>query len=1217
MKTAAPLDLQHVALHGVTLIEASAGTGKTYTLAALYMRLLLESELRVDQILVVTYTRAATAELRVRIRKRIVQAIEALDSGASDDAELRKLVEEARHKGQTTRRRVRLSDALRSFDEAAIFTIHGFCQRVLKRHAFESGAPFEVELGEDQRLLLEEIVCDFWAARLARASETLVRALARHRLDIASSVRFLQRTLPNPQLAIEPAGGEPDTEQLEQVYRDARARAASLWAAERDAIIRALLQPGLHKAIFSEKKLRETYLPLCECLATCDVFDLPNAFSDLTPERLADRTNKGYTTPRHAFFEDCADLHQAADTLREAFDQQVYQFSHELLAYARCELARRAEAQGRMGFEDLLLRVYDALRGEHGPALIEVVREQYRAALIDEFQDTDPVQLEVFRRIYAGASEQLPLFLIGDPKQAIYAFRGADIFAYLSAARRTVDRVYSLAINRRSDPSLVRAVQAIFARAAQPFVFSDIAYHHVSAAPQAVDQLAGPALELLFVPRGKEPSAQLGKLEIESIPARIAAEITQLLGASSAAELDGRPIEPRHIAVLCRTNAQALAVQAALREVRVPAVLDGDASVFDSPMAEELGRWLWAMVEPADSARVRAALATRGLAVSADTLLELDRDQHAWDEYVARFQELQQLWQTRGFMRALHALCDAFDVAENLLALPDGERRYTDLWHLAELLHEQALSTRKGPRALLDFYRQVRANEAEQSGMALEDVQLRLESDAHAVTLTTIHKSKGLEFPIVFCPYLWALGGRHPTDKRSPLFHDRSAGDRPTLLLPTRGAVPDNADRAAEREALAEHARLAYVALTRAKHRLYLVWGAFKGFHESALAYLLHQPPGRVADSLHELTAARAKNASDTELLADLSELALAAEGAVHVRPLLAADAALPYLRAPLAPRALEARVGQRAGREPQRIGSFSSLAASDPSEHSEPEALDHDALASAAASVPELAPETLERVAWDEFPAGASFGHLVHAIYEHADFSAGQLELEPVVQNALADFGRDLSWSAPLCAAVFDTLHTSLRVDGGELPSLASVSPQARLCELEFVFPVAHAHSEHAGIAPERLAQVLHAHACSDHERAYVERLRKLRFAPLRGFLRGFIDLVVEHEGRYYVLDYKSNRLGPTAADHRRDKLEPVMRRHHYPLQYLLYTLAVHRYLALRLRGYDYDRHFGGVYYLFVRGMSPKHELGSGVFYDRPRRELIGALGELLDGAA
>ncbi|HTU57477.1 MAG TPA: UvrD-helicase domain-containing protein, partial [Polyangiales bacterium] len=803
----------------------------------------------------------------------------------------------------------------------------------------------------------------------------------------------------------------------------------------------------------------------------------------------------------------------------------VHAFLRELLDYARAELQRRAEARGVMTFDDLLMRVHSAIKGPRGPRLTEVLRSSYRAALIDEFQDTDPVQLEVFRTIYAPPrvinGPRPTLFLIGDPKQAIYAFRGADIFAYLAAAQKTIDRVCTLETSYRSDPKLLSAIARVFGSAGRPFVFEDIGFREVQARPGAEAAMDGPALQVLFYERDPELTKPIAKSEAEgALPARIAAEIATLL-CSHARVKDG-PVLPGQIAVLCRTNAQAGAVQNALRELGIPAVLDGDASVFDSPMAEELGRWLWAMAEPGEGARIRAALASVGVGLSAEALLDLDRDEAAWDTWVTRFHRYQAVWQTRGFLSALHTFCDELRVAERLLRMPDGERRYTDLWHLAELLHGQEQQTHQGPHGLLYFYRRVREGSAQREGMALEDVQVRLESDAHAVTLTTIHKSKGLEYPIVFCPYLWVGSNLSQNDKAAPLFHDRAAEDSATLVLPGAKEECERALPAAELEALAEGTRLLYVALTRAKHRLYVVWGALKGFHDSALGFVLHQGPNTFDAAAARGALAGLEKHSDAQLKAVVEQLVAAEPDALALRPLVSAHGAPRYEPAEARTRTLRARRPRFPTTPQARVGSFTGLIEREPwGPLAEPEALDRDAQARDAALLEEdEAAPVAPRVPLADLPAGASFGHLVHGIYERADFELPAASaLRPLVAQCLREFGGEASWEEPLAEALFDSLSVQLSAAGGELPRLGVVPQAKRLNELEFVFPVADS-AEQGALSPQNLGDLLAKHARDADEHAYADQLARLRFSPLRGFLRGFIDLTLEHDGRYYVLD-------------------------------------------------------------------------------------------------
>jgi len=1254
VRTTQDIDIAEVPLSGTTLIEASAGTGKTYALAALYVRFLLESELSVDQILVVTYTRAATAELRVRIRRRITETLEALERGEEglmpDDVILAGIVNKARDSAQSAQQRRVLKSALDGFDEAAIFTIHGFCQRVLKRHAFESGVSFDVELTEDQPLLLEEIACDYWSKQLALASEPLVEALIARNVEVETLVRFLRRVLANPELELAPGPRSTHVGPLERNFVAARARVAELWAEHKLSVLHFLLASGLNKNSYAPSSIRGTWSDTLDAIERCSAQDFGRKalewFSNLTPSKLRAKTTKSGSVPEHAFFDACEELLRAAEALRRALDQNIVNYLHDFRDYALQELRERSEQRAVLGFEDLLSLLLQALKNERGAGLADIIRRNYRAALIDEFQDTDPIQFEVFQRIYAASNlarrEARPaLFFIGDPKQAIYAFRGADIFTYL-AATRTVDRQHTQGVNYRSDPSVLRAIEALYMRAALPFAFSEIAFWPVQPRPGARDQFEGAALEFLFISRDAAQQAKPVSSAVleKELPARIATEIAALL--NSGTRLGDKPVGPHDIAVLCRTNAQAQAVQVALRERGVPAVLDCQESVFNSEMAEELDRLMWAMVEPGTPKRVRAALATIALGVTAEELVQLDQDEQTWDGWVERFHDLQELWQTQGFVRALRKLCDDCQVTKHLLGVVDGERRYTDLWHLSELLHEAEQRTRKGPRALLDFYRGMRAGLKTSESLPREAVQLRLESDSQAVTLTTIHKSKGLEYALVYLPFLWGSAGLWRDDELMPLFHDPE-GRSPVLTLPGAAQAANKlAKDHAEREALAEGLRLLYVALTRAKHKLSVVWGRLGKVQDSALGYLLHQPPGTLAasgadvdvDTLRAATAKRISSLADAEMRADLEALAQAADSAVCVRELGAVDPRVQYKPPESASAALQKPHVDWPQRLLWRVGSFSSLvegpyirarASATPTLN---DALDRDrdARAPRTAVLEERSHTTAERVRVPlaDFPAGAAFGHWVHSIYERAEFQGEKAALEPIIAGVLTEYGAERKWLPGLRDAIYDSWHTplaaavdlSLPAANAHLPNLACLARDKYRTELEFTVPVVDpelASDDRAALRARQLAELIERHTSSDSERAYAQHVARLRFAPLRGFLRGFIDLVAEHEGRYFILDYKSNRLGDTPSDYQPAALEHTMLQHHYVLQYLLYTVAVHRYLTVRIHGYDYDQHFGGVYYLFIRGMSPSFAPGNGVYFARPARALIEALSDFL----
>ena len=1197
------LDPRTVPLLGTHLVEASAGCGKTHTITELYVRLVAERRLDVSQILVVTYTRAATAELRERIREKLRLA--------------------ARDRERDPEARERLATAVRSFDEAAIFTIHGFCQRALADNAFESGVAFESVLVPDLGPMLLELVQDFYCRELHGAPKVFVRSLGRGGPEKLLSLAYTATS--DPDLEVLPAVVNVDLEGAYDRYRHACDAARAVWQREREIIIEALAgHGGLHGGSYKPHAIRTEWPAGVDAAVSGE---RPGSFPEL--ERLgasilAKRTNKGFTPPKHAFFELCEELLEAERALADALDARRVDLEKRLVAFAREELEKRKLALGVSSYDDLLHRLRRALAGGGGGALIDRLRDRYRAALIDEFQDTDPVQYEIFRRVFRDGSGSA-LFLIGDPKQAIYAFRGADVYAYLRAARDAAAEKHTLSTSWRSDPSLLGALNAIFGRTPRPFLVEDIAFRNVAHAPGAREHLAGALegtapFELLLIPSGDERVDTTKSGEVrpgwarDNLPRHVAAEIVRLLRRGGTLR-DGpkeRPIAPGDVAVLCRTNAQAGDVQSALRELGVPAVLEGDRSVLEQEEAQWMERLLEAMANPRDALHVRAALATPVLGVNGNELDRLNQEEGAWETWLARFDRYHRIFRDVGFIQAFHKLIEGEDVMARLLARPDGERRLTNLLHLAELLHDAATRGHLGPQALVRWLEEMRRDERASGVLAAEAAQIRLESDAHAVRLTTIHRSKGLEYPIVYCPFLWDGWLLFPEEQKRVRFHDGSDGHRKKLDL---GSADRDAHLAqAERESLAENLRLLYVALTRAKHRCSVVWGRFQyGRHDNpALGYVLHaRPVAAVPDiSLDGLGPGAlgsvpnaVKGMSSDRMRADLDALVTASEGAIAVRDLSLDDA--DRLSPPAEARAsLASRAVRRVVDHSWRVSSFSGLVSSEESEaESWERVVGHDHPEADGAAVTQAEPD----IALHDFPAGPKPGLLLHEIYEHIDFAtADDAALRAQVERLVARYGYESRFVDPVCRSVREVLASPLDQDGVRL---ADVPLGARLSEMEFTFPV------RAALTPDRLAAVLLDHGAPDADPGYARRLARLGFHALRGQLRGFVDLVFEHGGRYFVVDYKSNHLGGSAAEYAPERLRPAMAEHHYYLQYLLYTAALHRHLRARLPGYDYDRHVGGVRYLFLRGMSPAHP-GHGVFRDRPARALIESLCTLLDPA-
>ena len=1182
---------------GVTLIEASAGTGKTFTIAGLFLRLILERDFSVREILVVTFTEAATEELRARIRKALADAATAFRTGGTDDKMMRALI--APHQPRAREMLARLDHALAGFDEAPIFTIHSFCQRALRDRAFESGALFDTELLTDDSALLREIAEDYWRRRFYGAETLPVCCVLKNRWQPTTFLSLLRNHQRHPTLQIISGVDDVTLDEVEAQLQKTFDQARHLWLRER-ANLFELLTSGW--AIGDHKKpdlVQEAFAGLDACFA--DAGPTPEALASLkffaTSELVAD-TSKKAQTPKHPFFDLC-------ETLLAAEADYSIKLRLDFLDFAKTELPRRKQRLKVQTFDDLLTRLRAALAAPGGAALAREVRAKYRAALIDEFQDTDPVQYQIFRGIFgAGDAEAARplLFLIGDPKQAIYGFRGADVFTYLAAAA-SVDQRYTLETNWRSERKLVAAINAVFQFAPQPFVFEEIHFQPVLASGKA-DQtplteagVASPPLHLWLCPR-EEDAANISKETAEEfLPARVASEIARLLNGDT--RLGTERLGPRDIAVLVPENRQARLMQDALRAANIPSVLHTEESVFASLEARELERVLAALAQPGRERLLKAALATDLLGVSGTALDALTREDQAWAGRVERFEKLHEVWQQKGFTPMFRAWLHEEQIRQRLLNFPDGERRLTNLLHLAEVLHRAGQEQRLGAGGLVRWLGENIASEER----AAEEHQLRLERDDQAVKLVTLHKSKGLEYPIVFCPFSWKSSEIKRGQEDQVFFHratpqaDGSVGSEFIRDFGTEDFAAHA--RLAVQEKLAENLRLLYVAFTRARHRCYFVWGGFNKAGTAAATWLFHRPPSVTADLKASLDA-HFKNLDDDALRRDLERLVASscdAEGAPTIQltelPAASSQTYLPPNATAVAP---QPRVFSGHIPAHWRIASFSMLTADQREERPDYDALEVEA-------TPKPVVEEPPPTGIFTFPRGANPGTCLHKIFEEIDFTPPHDDaLDAVVREKLRGYGFDAATFAPI---VGDAVRRTLAVPLDPARpgfTLAQVTKAERLNELEFYFPLNL-------ISPALLAS---GFADATPERDRFAQLARLDFKPVDGFLKGFIDLVFRHEGRFYLVDWKSNWLGARVEDYDAAAMAREMAAKSYSLQYHLYTVALHQYLALRLPDYDYEKHFGGVFYLFLRGIDPARP-EFGVFRDRPAVELVEKLSALL----
>jgi exodeoxyribonuclease V beta subunit len=858
MTTIKHFDLLNYPLEGTNLTEASAGTGKTYTITGLFLRLVLEKNLSVDQILVVTFTQAATEDLKDRIRRKLSGAIQAFSGGKTEEVLLNSLVK--KHSGSKTSLR-HLREALRAFDQAAIFTIHGFCRRMLYENAFESGTLFDTELVTDQEDLKREIVDDFWRKHFYNASPLFVHFVINSKISPQSFLTLLGNKVTQPYMRIIPQVQIPDSSMQEKEFQACFKLVCQAWQSNRT---------GVEHIITTSESLSRTKYPKASISGWIQSMDdyvasggsspaLFKGFEKFTSREMKRAVKKNHSCPTHSFFDLCEELRQKHEELVRVFEQRLLGLKAELFNYVQNEFASRKEEKNIHSFDDLLLKLYRALQQEGGEELARTMRTKYKAALIDEFQDTDPIQYDIFKKVFG--TEKSILFLIGDPKQAIYSFRNADIFAYMDAAENVQTR-YTLAENWRSEPDLITGINTIFANADSPFVYDKIPFQPAAPATKKdsesfrLDGQSESPLQLWFLDASKvtELDKPITKtLARELIPVAVVGEISRILdlGRRNKALLGERPLREGDIAVLVRTNAEARLLQQVLSRLNIPSVLYSTGGLFDSHEALEMERLLAGivepnneklLVEPNNEKLLKAALATDMMGVRGEVLDGLIKDETLWEEWHLKFRRYHDLWNKSGFIQMFRHLLLQEKIMTRLMSFHDGERRNTNVLHLSEVLHQAAIQKKLGIAGVLKWLSEQR----DPNTPRIEEHQLRLESDENAVKLVTIHKSKGLEYPVVFCPFAWD-GSRVRKTKDPFAFHDETDNMRLTLDL---GSASMDANREfAEKEQLAENVRLLYVALTRAKNRCYLVWGRFNEAETSAQAYLFHQPQSREGGS--------------------------------------------------------------------------------------------------------------------------------------------------------------------------------------------------------------------------------------------------------------------------------------------------------------------------------------------------------------------------------
>lgn len=1170
-----PFDPLSCPLRGLVFIEASAGTGKTHSITSLVLRLLLEGNLDPARILLVTYTNAATDELRRKMRARLRQALDQLNAlpAQPSDELIRGLIEQDRVAPKRAAENVR--HALLRFDEISILTIHGFCQRVLAQRAFESGSPFRQEFTPDQTRLIEEAILDFWRARLPHLGPLFHAYLAEQRKTVAGLIPLAEALLRSRGAVVLPRPQSWPTKSLEDVIAPLLEETLQMLRARRGEIQAVIATSSINKQVYRSDHVANWLAEVEDMLS--GVCPLPFASKHLarfTNSALSEATRPPEAAPSHPFFSLCEKLQAKARALEECLRNAWTQLKRDLLDHLQEVMPRQKALKGTLSYDDLLREVQLALE-EPESCLAQLIAEEYQAILIDEFQDTDPIQYKLFSKIAEHPSHRL-LCLIGDPKQAIYGFRGGDVFTY-THARDRADFVATLLENWRSTPALITALNRLFGQAADPFLSTAIQFHEVSPPSSGgntgmlhgLDNNPAP-LQILAVQTDATKKENLR----EACSKAVAQEIAKLIASGQTGKIrwDDRPIQPSDLAVLTRSHFEADLIQRALLHLGVKSVTYERHQVFQTREAEAFGMLLKALAFPRQESALKSVLLGRYYGMSHQELHQLWENDQDWADTCERFHRAHGRWQRLGFVAMFREFLAHENIPSRVLALPQGERILTNTLHLAELVEEAQGRLRMTPAATVAWFH----GESHQHGT--EERELRLESDDDRVKILTVHRSKGLEFPIVFVPFAWSAPGQHGSSEFVSC-HEEDEGAWHRFL--DLGSPNMEARQAkARRERAAEEMRLLYVALTRARHRLYLTWSIAKDYSRSSLAHLLHIREMDREKPLAEVEKRLEMLGNGSAARADIQRLVGAAEGTIQLNSWMENRSAPPAATESLS--VTRARRFMGSIDRAWTISSYSSLIDHENSS----ELPDHDL---------DIAPPGIENSSSDcpmnALPLGTEIGIVLHEIYEQVDFAGDSSSFTPIVRDRLAAHGLSVGHVDLITRHLADLAELDL---GGFRFSRIPLSRQMR--ELPFVFPTRH--------LPEgKLAEFFLAHGLLQKQPTFQPR-------PVEGFVKGFVDLVLESEGLYYIVDYKSNYLGPHFRDYHQDRLGLAMEQSGYVLQAYLYAVALHRFLQYRLgKQYSPETHFGGVRYLFVRGISPALGGQFGVCSFRPN---VGVLEEL-----
>ena len=1090
MKRKEIFNVQTVKLESSNLIEASAGTGKTFSIAILVLRLIVEKNLDIKQILMVTFTKAAVAELEGRVREFIREAYRYSQNPLhKTDTLIQAIVDNGIKISNKTIVIDRLKGASLFLDETSIFTIHSFCQKTLSEFAFETHQLFGTELLDNQTVIIEKATNKYW--------RKYISTLSVEKLELLHSIGLSKTGL---------------TEVVSKALRGKKFIYKNNLAFDEyfeKTFVKAELVKNLQKEFVDYFQNSEERKPLhiekSGKYAKNAFFKLsnkPEAFLEmLIKKREANYVSKAFPH----LLEKALNYTNSQEELTENLQHLLYYLYGTAIKIVEEQIAKTKHRLSLMVFDDLIVNLHKAVKGEQEDLLKAELQKKYKAVFIDEFQDTDQLQYEIFDTLFGKSSI---LFYIGDPKQAIYSFRGADIDTYKKAAAST-NEAFTMDKNFRSTPNLIQAMNSFFSLIENPFLDDKIKYEIVSNGK--------PTKELQLDGKAEKPLAYMTCSNKDEIAKQLALHILNLLQNNYT--IEERKIIPSDIGVLVRSKNDGIKIKKALNKLGIPSVTIDDAKVLESSEAHSIFYLLKASLEPS-RANINRALLSSLTSIDKQTLLSGDLETD-----IIHFKNIETEWRQNSVLGAISLFIKLYQVKSNLLGEHDknGERILTNIFQIMELLHRKELENKLLPEELLNQFHNIIEGEDTQG----DEYTQRIESDDDAVKIVTIHKSKGLSYNIVFAPFLDLQSKakkeytflEYKNDTKASCFSMYKTEEEIGLY---------------EFQNEQENRRLLYVALTRAVYKNYIFHNTYHtGGRGTIMQFIKALNPSPYFEALKELPAT---------------------------------DEKLPQVEIK---EKKPAEIFKRTLARNWSVLSYSRLS---------------DAHISFSAQEKDNWESPYDEFVFAKLPKGPVAGNFLHDLFENSDFTSDSFH------KTITDISKKYS-------AIFDeteldnynklieqVLNANYAPEGFKLSELTN---SQKLPELEFYFNLSNFSTSKI----QKISDLI------DIESSKITQ----------GMMYGFIDLFFEYKGKYYILDWKSNFLGNTQEDYSSDQLSLAMRGNNYHLQYLIYTIAVKRFLSLKLPNFSYEKHFGGVLYVFLRGC--RENQSQSIFYTKPKEELIEAL--------